>query len=885
MAIYTIRRGVDLDAPIVPEGLRGDLYVTENSAHRFIVTATRGGEPVALDGQVVATFIRADGGTEEITGGIDNGAAVVTLPQSCYAVPGRFALTIFNAGADGSTTAVYACVGNVINTTTDTIIDPGSVVPTMTDITAAYNAAQAAVAMANAAGGVMSGALVGFGPYADAYDLIGLCPKTSGTTTDVTWTWGADGRCTITGTASGTRVNNIWSQGNTLPPGMIPGRSFKVINKSSETTPKAYWQLRWYINGTEQPASESIYPVDGTTLTVPADATGVRMRLGVSGTSSNPVVFDPAEVVQVGLVYDMQVSPRGVVADQADLDDILKPGYYALGYNRSYTHAPVDGALTVAMDMYVWPVNDQYITQMVLNPYSGRMYVRNRYSSEHVWTDWSAMPTRAEVLAVNGRIDDECYLNHGTLTNGTDLDDIIGPGYYALGNNREYDNAPVSGVLSVAMEMHVWPVNDQYIIQMVLNPYTVKYYVRNRYSSEHIWTDWVASPTAAEVTAAISAVDTRVDGVFQPRGGVPGGDDPVDLNNVTTEGHYQLTGGVAYPNRPWSGTLDHPAQLEVMKITGGRTMQRITDPAMGDVYVRQSTGGQTDGFIGVGWQAAARSRHTYGKYVAFGDSLTFGTVWRVWEERTIPTYRTPNEYRIPTRIAWALGASDNYDNAALGGAGYLKTAGDPARNIVDIIKAYDFSDVEVVTVMGGANDKHFAEYPLGSQASTAGDGSICGAIKEIIAWFKDNPDNTIRAHMQTIQLIFIQPLPSGLPPQYDPWKTPCYSGGWSLNSFDAAVSEICRAEHVGYVNWAGCTYCDTWAQRNVGYSPTQGETPNYTHPIIPTDYALLGDFIAGKVATYGYNGASIPVPPTTNGAYRLTATVSGGAVTYSWEAV
>lgn len=32
MAIYTIRRGVDLDAPIVPEGLRGALYVTEDSA-------------------------------------------------------------------------------------------------------------------------------------------------------------------------------------------------------------------------------------------------------------------------------------------------------------------------------------------------------------------------------------------------------------------------------------------------------------------------------------------------------------------------------------------------------------------------------------------------------------------------------------------------------------------------------------------------------------------------------------------------------------------------------------------------------------------------------------------------------------------------------------
>lgn len=151
MAIYTIRRWVDLDAPIVPEGLRGDLFATEDSAHKFIISATRGGEVVTLDGQVVATFIRADGGTVELAGGLESGAAAVTLEAACYAVPGRFALTMYNAGEDGSKTAVYACVGNVINSTTDTIIDPGTVVPDVSDIVAEYAAMQAAVAAANAA--------------------------------------------------------------------------------------------------------------------------------------------------------------------------------------------------------------------------------------------------------------------------------------------------------------------------------------------------------------------------------------------------------------------------------------------------------------------------------------------------------------------------------------------------------------------------------------------------------------------------------------------------------------------------------------------------------------------------------------------------------------
>lgn len=145
MAIYTIRRGVDLDAPIVPEGLRGDLYATEDSAHKFIISATRGSEAVAFDGEVVATFIRADGGTVELDGSIEDGAVTVTLEASCYAVPGRFALTVYNAGTDDSKTAVYACVGTVINTTTDTIIDPGSVVPDVSSIVAEYETMQSLI--------------------------------------------------------------------------------------------------------------------------------------------------------------------------------------------------------------------------------------------------------------------------------------------------------------------------------------------------------------------------------------------------------------------------------------------------------------------------------------------------------------------------------------------------------------------------------------------------------------------------------------------------------------------------------------------------------------------------------------------------------------------
>ena len=515
MAVIIIERTADLGGLIVPEGLRGGLYANEAVAHRFVIHATRGGEPVTLDGQVVATFIRADGGTEELTGGIDDGAAVVTLPQSCYAVPGRFALTIFNNGTDGSTTAVYSCVGNVINTTTDTIIDPGSVVPTMTDITAAYNAAQAALATANAAAGATSGALVGFGPYAAGYDIIGLLPKTTATHNGITYTWDGAGRCKLTGTLTSFSVNNLWSQGNLLPPGMEPGMTFKVTRKSSASPSQVKWQIRWYKSSGED-TDNPVYPEDGELLTVPSYATGVRIRLIVEEADPMPSFGDnPGELLTIGLTRDYTYKPRGVLADQTNLDTVTTAGYYLLTSSRTYINAPISGALTYPRELEVLPVTNNTILQRVTDPYAAITYT------------------------------------------------------------RVYQGAIPS------------------------------------------WAAWIASPTQA----AVDAVDAKADAAYQPRGILTGG---TDLDNVTTEGNYQLPGTLTFLHSPWTTPREYPTQLEVIKNASGRILQRITDATANRQYVRQ--GPSVGALVGSTWaEAWTQVTNTYTNNVttqAYSNSYT-----------------------------------------------------------------------------------------------------------------------------------------------------------------------------------------------------------------------------------------------------------------------
>lgn len=137
MAII-IERTVDLDRLGRPEQAQGTLYQNEYLAHRFVIHGSRNGTTATFDGDVTAKFIRPDGETEALIGGLENGAAVVELSQECYGVSGRFTLTIF-VETNGAKTAVYSMTGNVRTTTTNhEAVPSGTPVPDYSEIIAQY---------------------------------------------------------------------------------------------------------------------------------------------------------------------------------------------------------------------------------------------------------------------------------------------------------------------------------------------------------------------------------------------------------------------------------------------------------------------------------------------------------------------------------------------------------------------------------------------------------------------------------------------------------------------------------------------------------------------------------------------------------------------------
>ena len=118
---------------------------------RFGVRCFRGGQEESIAGStVVGYFIRPDGGTIVINGGVvDGNMAYVTLPQACYSVEGAFSLAIKLVGG-GITGTVRIVDGAVARTTTNTVVDPGSVIPDISDLLAAIEDIEEATEAAKA---------------------------------------------------------------------------------------------------------------------------------------------------------------------------------------------------------------------------------------------------------------------------------------------------------------------------------------------------------------------------------------------------------------------------------------------------------------------------------------------------------------------------------------------------------------------------------------------------------------------------------------------------------------------------------------------------------------------------------------------------------------
>ena len=135
---WLIEQTIDLQhgvqAPLVwPNAL---MLCGDNNAHTWRVTVMDGGEAAQVTGSVMGYFVRPDGNTVAVQGSMTGNVASVVLAQACYAQEGDVKAVMRLSSGTGAKVTLAALILPVRNVLTDSIIDPGEVIPSLDELLA-----------------------------------------------------------------------------------------------------------------------------------------------------------------------------------------------------------------------------------------------------------------------------------------------------------------------------------------------------------------------------------------------------------------------------------------------------------------------------------------------------------------------------------------------------------------------------------------------------------------------------------------------------------------------------------------------------------------------------------------------------------------------------
>lgn len=144
MALIETWVAQDLQKPVKVKYLDGNIFSADNQGNLVGVEVTNNGSPATLSGSISGSIIRSDGATVAATGSFSGNRASIVLPQDAYLVPGVVSIIIKDTvGSQITTLAVI--VANVYQSSTDTIVDPGTILPSIATLIAAIDAAVASI--------------------------------------------------------------------------------------------------------------------------------------------------------------------------------------------------------------------------------------------------------------------------------------------------------------------------------------------------------------------------------------------------------------------------------------------------------------------------------------------------------------------------------------------------------------------------------------------------------------------------------------------------------------------------------------------------------------------------------------------------------------------
>lgn len=140
----------DLNDDVVVRHCESCVFTEDNLSNIIGVTLTKGGVPASVSGTVQCNVIRGDSATITFTGTLSGNKVSATLPQSAFVYTG-FISVILKIISGTTKTTVLKAIFTVERTTTDTIVDPSHVIPSIAELLAKIDEMEQGTTAANAA--------------------------------------------------------------------------------------------------------------------------------------------------------------------------------------------------------------------------------------------------------------------------------------------------------------------------------------------------------------------------------------------------------------------------------------------------------------------------------------------------------------------------------------------------------------------------------------------------------------------------------------------------------------------------------------------------------------------------------------------------------------
>lgn len=297
---------------------------------------------------------------------------------------------------------------------------------------------------------------------------------------------------------------------------------------------------------------------------------------------------------------------------------------------------------------------------------------------------------------------------------------------------------------------------------------------------------------------------------------LPGG----DANNAP--------GMSVYLHQTGSGVLNVPANTGAYLITIGQTGtargQIFLSWYTGEYWYRRSTSNSQPTWSDWTYKSAG-GQNSLAKMLSVGNSILTGSVHINGSfDHLVPYESSP--YGC---IANAIGIPQNNVTHELhSSTGILY---DPGQgNFNEIIQDKDLSGYDVLVTQVSMSDM---SYPLGTVNSVAADGSIAGAVKQLV--------NIVRSSNSKCQIILVAPAPDNTTITGPNAFTGLFPNGHNLAECEALLSQLADMLHFTMLGWQDLNISYAWQDYT--------DAPNL-HFNNDTCYRIVGAYLGGQASAH-----------------------------------